>query len=500
MHVLKGSQCGYATRTSTSRSRFFSACILTAIVANVYADEFQDEMLACSRLDVSFFKALSCADGAIGETQYCNCTNTQGTCELQLTRSYLPAPSMLENINHMCDRLFTHGFSRHLLQSKVIKPHSGYPQDCKDVHGNGCHQPSLGKYVRYNSIMLFHAYQGNPNETLMDISYTYPFRWATAVDECAINNPENANGWGCAFQPLSLTVQDDEHDLLQHAWSKNKDTLEALMPLVDASRRGNKNHVAQILLYSRLLSLLATPSELIRNYMKQHTMTLHRSSSILRNSGAESKPPPAISMHVRQGDSCDKILNYTVPEMTHYLQGDVRPCFSVDVYMSMLRELQEMYGSYKVYLSTDSAEMLKRIQTEDSFTWIRVESDVTAYQGRSGPQRFIDFLPQSADKDVLFGGVSDLVLLSQGDIFLGCFSSHFSKLIYYRMVGHHMRILPFKSLDYPLSCDTVDACDAQDILNRGMTMERIAMWAVECIRNASPWSPGGDRDPCGIYL
>ena len=46
-----------------------------------------------------------------------------------------------------------------------------------------------------------------------------------------------------------------------------------------------------------------------------------------------------------------------------------------------------------------------------------------------------------------------------GDIFIGAFTGHFSKLGYYLMVGRTMKLLPFVSLDYSLACDTTDVCD-----------------------------------------
>ena len=98
------------------------------------------------------------------------------------------------------------------------------------------------------------------------------------------------------------------------------------------------------------------------------------------------------------------------------------------------------------------------------------------------------------------GGLADLALLSRGDIFLGAFSSHFSKVAYYSMVGQHLRVLPFMSLDYPLDCDTTDSCTPQDIEARHPTMEDLATWAPECLRGKLPWSPGENSDPCGVYI
>ena len=89
--------------------------------------------------------------------------------------------------------------------------------------------------------------------------------------------------------------------------------------------------------------------------------------------------------------------------------------------------------------------------------------------------------------------------MRRGDIFLGAFSSHFSKIAYYIMAGEKMFLPPFISLDYPLSCDTTDACSAEDIIRRNLTIEQIISRAPECQReDDGGWVEKG-RDPCGIY-
>ena len=480
----------------------------------------------CRLSDISFFRSLVCKDGAIGQGAGCACANSKGgggresACELQSLRAYLPDRSVFEDVYynkhmHVCDKTFALAFSRHLLKTRSVAPHNGYPQDCKKE--NECHKPSLGKYIRYNSLMLFHAYRGLANDSLPDITYNFPFRWAAEVALCK----DAVATWACAFASLSQTLRDHDRELTpaqaQHAGLNLTTAVEALMPLVDAARRGGKDRLPQLLLYARALHLLVAPSAIVKEYAARHLVTLPASLSSAPASGAAGNHstaaaarPPSISMHVRQGDSCDLMLTRAEPALTHYLRQAVnpatnrtttmRPCFSVDVYMQALRELQEQYGSTRVYLATDSAEMLRRIRTEPAFAWVLVNTSVAQYQGRPpGPDGYIDFLPPSANEAVLLGGASDLHLLSHGDIFLGAFSSHFSKLAYYAMVGRQMRPLPFRSLDYPLACDTSDACTAEDIRSRGMDVERIVMWAPECLRGVLPWSPGNDRDPCGIY-
>lgn len=475
----------------------------------------------CAPSDISFFRSLVCKDGAIGQGAGCACANAKGGggCELQSLRSYLPDRSVFDDIYqnkhvHACDKVFALAFSRHLHKTRAVAPHNGYPQDCKKE--NECHKPSLGKYIRYNSLMLFHAYRGQANDLLPDVAYSFPFRWAVKVDVCK----DAVATWACAFASLSQTLRDHDRELAQaqalaqtqHAGLNLTAAIDALMPLVDAARRGGRNRLVQLLLYARTLSLLSAPSAVVKEYAARRLVMLPASLSGAAEPDrtASVTKPPAVSMHVRQGDSCDLVLTRAEPNMTHYLRqvfnpatnktSSARPCFSVDVYLQALRELHAQYGSTRVYLATDSAEMLRRIRAEPAFTWVLVNTTVAQYQGRApGPDGYIDYLPSSANEAVLLGGASDLHLLSHGDIFLGAFSSHLSKLAYYAMVGRQMRPLPFRSLDYPLSCDTSDPCTAEDIRSRAMDVERIVMWAPECLRGVLAWSPGEDRDPCGIY-
>ncbi len=93
------------------------------------------------------------------------------------------------------------------------------------------------------------------------------------------------------------------------------------------------------------------------------------------------------------------------------------------------------------------------------------------------------------------------------------------------MAGHKMRVPPFVSLDYPLSCDTVDVCSTADIARRfrgnkdgakenadehgdvhgdghGDGVEDMIYHAVECQRLGDAgvgWGPREGQDPCGIY-
>lgn len=302
------------------------------------------------------------------------------------------------------------------------------------------------------------------------------------------------------------------------------------------------NHMSQLLLYGNLLTMLSRPSDPVWKFLEQYLVYLP-SAYVSDNSSEEyrshllkymneirhdryasvpllstSEPKViSVSMHVRQGDSCDYQVNYELPAESRYLslKSGERPCYHVDVYMNKLYLLQQKYGVTRVYLATDSQDMLTRIQQETGFEWIYLNITRDIFKSSvpgSSPlstasssvkeitKKWIDFYPQSSNSIVTFSAVCDLFLMRFGDIFLGAFTSHFSKLSYYLMVGTKFALLPFVSMDYPLSCDTVDDCTHQDISNRNQSIERIINWAPECLRQEDGGWMRGERDPCGIYL
>jgi hypothetical protein len=310
------------------------------------------------------------------------------------------------------------------------------------------------------------------------------------------------------------------------------------------------DHMSQLLLYGHLLVMLSRPSDPVWKFIQQHLVyltpstteggasgpllqhassesrtTLLKAMSDVRNghafpSSLSSQPQQrrilSVSMHVRQGDSCDYEVRYELPPESRYLssKSGQRPCYHVDVYIRRLHELRELYGVSRVYLATDSQEMLKRAQQETQFEWIYLHlsrdlfssspttttASDTISAARESTKKWVDFYPHSSNSLVTPSAVADLFLMKFGDLFLGAFTSHFSKLSFYLLVGTKMSLLPFVSLDYPLSCDTVDDCAENDIMARRQSIEMIINRAPECLRQEEGGWMRGDRDPCGIYL
>ena len=239
------------------------------------------------------------------------------------------------------------------------------------------------------------------------------------------------------------------------------------------------------------------PTETTRSFYELNE-TWSRNDSTSRN-------PPTVSMHVRQGDSCDSWIPRAVSNLR--VHTDVsgpkadwsRSCFELSVYMDKLDHLRRKYGVKIVFLATDSPKMIQLTKQYTEYEWIFVTMDRHAFdRDRGWINEHVDTVHSGM---ILYSAVADVELLKQGDIFLGTFASHYSKLIYFTMVGEKMRLVPFVSLDFPMSCDTVDLCADEDVLMRKQTIEDIIYRSPNCQRGSPSligWVSGA-QDPCGIY-
>jgi hypothetical protein len=114
-----------------------------------------------------------------------------------------------------------------------------------------------------------------------------------------------------------------------------------------------------------------------------------------------------------------------------------------------------------------------------SFLYIQVYVDLdrTHFNKKRG---FIECRDPSDDRLTFFSAIADIFLLQHGSFFIGTFTSIYSKLMYYRMIGFKMRLLPFISLDYPISCEAYEKCSTADIEKRFSTVEAMILHSQDC--------------------
>jgi hypothetical protein len=88
--------------------------------------------------------------------------------------------------------------------------------------------------------------------------------------------------------------------------------------------------------------------------------------------------------------------------------------------------------------------------------------------------RYVVFLYRCIGYDTLMECICPMVT--------GDWRSHMSKLAYYLMAGAKMRLPPFVSLDFPLSCDTIEDCNDDNIHQRYQGLQEMISHARECLR------------------
>ena len=419
--------------------------------------------------------------------------------------SYLPLPSLYLNDyrnerKYICDKLLSIEFGNLLLNTSNIVKRQGFPFNRICQSPDDCHSITIGKYIRYHSLMQFHRFQGYLNNVddnyhknnLIDIDFPVGWKWSF-VHKC--REIGLAGSYNCIFRSIteSIVSSPDKLHKLSHinlvSWPQISNTILKEMFNI---KHNNINNIAQVLMYGKILEMMSKPSKIVEEYIVQYLSNV--------NQHLHDKNIPSVSMHVRQGDACDKMVNTVNEKITSVLMptNNYRICYSVDVYMSKLYKLKELYGVKRVYLATDSQDMIDRTYIEKEFNWIYINVTRDIFNSRT----FVDHRMKNEEifrQIALFSAVADLELMRRGDIFLGAFSSHYSKMAYYLMSGSKMRPIPFISVDYTLSCDTLDDCTNENIAKRPHSLIDIINHAPDCIHNLREFSPRDYEDPCGIY-
>lgn len=436
-----------------------------------------------------------------------HCSNSNFMhCRFDLLRHYLPTSSWyLDKVARArssgCDLLFSDLMSHWLTTTYTYRNHTSV------AYLTWTNKVSLGKYIRFAASLQYRVFSGSPKDTLINFFYDGPsgWPWADTVKEC--KGPfEN---WNCAFAPivspaknlssiqwmrLSALVSSFEmtrtnftiNSLLNAPTNKYSNfDLGKFRDIIFGTRLTKPNHIVQMLLYAKHLHVLARPSLLAKRYLVQNVVslyshnwgrsTLHPKATIEKFNTYEEflawaqfsptaknanlkKVPLSLSLQVRQGDSCDLVLEAFEDKTTHLWarRKSQRACYSVDVYMKKLHELAKRYPIKRIFLATDSAEMIDRVYKEPQFNWVFLNISRAHFDKSHG---WIEKRLDGDNSDTLFSSVVDMHLLQFGDIMMGSMASTFAKVGYYLMVGHHLRVIPFFSLDYPLACETADPCD-----------------------------------------
>jgi len=145
---------------------------------------------------------------------------------------------------------------------------------------------------------------------------------------------------------------------------------------------------------------------------------------------------PVLSVHVRKGDAC----------------GDRGECRGLGEYMPSIRKMISSYGFKTVFLASPDATVLSEVSQypDVSFKYETRGANTTALMKAKGIRKIDDAIAQGVldAGDEFADAMISTYLLSQGDAFLGGFSSNAARLAYSIMsAGPQGCLKPFESSD-----------------------------------------------------
>ena len=122
---------------------------------------------------------------------------------------------------------------------------------------------------------------------------------------------------------------------------------------------------------------------------------------------------PIIGLHIRYGDGC-------LPNQMHR-----PPCEPIKSYVQELRRMAKLYNVSRVYVASDSSEVIDRLQETGDMHVLHMPLDRSMFDS----SWWIDHRAAYGlvdRKQVAESAVLDMLMLAECDYFIGTFSSHFS--------------------------------------------------------------------------
>ena len=440
-------------------------------------------MSFCKQSDLSFFSLFDVPDGYLKhrdanltQTRLCHTSANDSdidSCRIQFLRQYLPDPAyfvkyLQDAKSNGCDKelsLYVGYWMKTFSKNVYTRP--SYNHTRNDV------KKTIGKYLRFSSMVQYRLFSGNDSDILINVEYlSQPnqkgWPWTDRNRKCK----GNYSDWSCAFIPFT-SLSGREFDLFKNL-EKNSSILtfgKMARDDIFSYRRTRVNSSVQLLYFGKIASIYAEPNEMVKDYLTKNVVLLRKVSMLTnKNRTAVNRftsfeqfegyvtskfmsEGTSVSMQVRQGDSCDWVIRRWDPSISRIWDRKkrggqrVRKCFALNVYMEHLYRLHELYNVQTVYLSTDSQDMIDLAKNNSAFDWIFLDNSRQKFHfnesGARWARNWIEFRHDAFNEEILFSSVADLNLLKYGDIFLGQFSSLFSKLAYYVMIGHQPKLYRF---------------------------------------------------------
>ena len=412
---------------------------------------------------------------------------------IQFKRSWLPVPKLflarLEAVNlNGCDAQFSRrlavwmqnpggGGDSNKRRNDVFLPSNNY-----SVEANW--KRTIGSFLRFAATVQYRLLTGSPEDFVLNIRYggapgQLEFPWAENVSSCTTAG--GFAGWNCAFANFTTPIADDVANDDGPFAETDRDEIFRI-------RKERVNSSAQIVLYGKTVELYARPSKLVEDFSAKHLVSINtpacwggpttrRFSSYSEFEafvaiGKKNCKGATISMQVRQGDSCDVVIQPSEMRKRRKLK-DVdnfweystaagqrgRKCYAPAVYLTALLQLKALYKVRTVFLSTDSEAMVDLLTSSQEFHVVYLDISRKVFDYNASSPVWIERRSSEANELVMFSAVADLNLLKHGQAFILTLSSAFSKLAFLIAAGFQASVPPFLSLDYPFSCEILDDCN-----------------------------------------
>lgn len=280
------------------------------------------------------------------EKSDCIHDNNYYKCKIQFLREYLPTKRyFLNKLQYQritkCDEIFSKVLTYWMKTYARIVVRPGYP------YTKYMEKVSIGKYIRINSVIQFHLFHGLSTDHLIDFYYTTELGWPwTDLNDNCIFPYVN---WNCAFMnfsDISIISIPTENDFTL----LNDITKEDVFNLRNI--KDNDNHIFTILLYGRLLNILSEPNPIMKDYFLRNVISLNpraiykdyipnienpeyrtfnsfyefeqMTKDLYAISSDVKEMVTSVTMHVRQGDACDRIIDHEIFNTSNFKTGKFR--------------------------------------------------------------------------------------------------------------------------------------------------------------------------------
>ena len=149
---------------------------------------------------------------------------------------------------------------------------------------------------------------------------------------------------------------------------------------------------------------------------------------------------PIIGVHIRRGDAC------------HTTKRKNRCRSFEQTYLPHIKTLSEKYGISRVFLATDDEAILEQIKSSKAvvqFEFVHVIMDRSVYNNQNQIEQRQNLYSDSSSQahEMMLQALTDLLLLSETDAFVGHFLSNLSRLAIEMSSATKGYVPPFISVD-----------------------------------------------------